>query len=67
MSTIQLSGSKLYRSLWVRIGKEQYEMEGRFGFPKDALTEPQRKIIDALAHGGYIEISDDGVVTPVED
>jgi hypothetical protein len=67
MSVIQVRGHKLYRSLWVRVNGEEYEVEGQFAFPSSALTEAQTKILDALLDEmGGINIADDGTITPVE-
>lgn len=65
MAKIRVRGHKLYRDLWVRVGKEEYEMEGRFGFPAAELTPAQTKILGALLDEmGGIDIADDGTVTP---
>jgi len=65
MATIRIRGHKLYRDLWVRVGKEEYEMEGKFGFPQSDLTEAQLKILNALLDEmGGINLADDGTVTP---
>jgi hypothetical protein len=62
---IRIRGHKLYRDLWVRVGKKEYEMEGRFAFPEKKLTEAQLKILNALLDEmGGIDIADDGTVTP---
>lgn len=63
MPAITISGSKLYRSLWVTIGHEQYEMEGRFAPPAGSMTEPQLAVVRALAFGAGIKVAEDGTIT----
>lgn len=68
MTTIVLSGSKLYRDLWVTVldaEKQQYEIEGSFGIAKGKLSPTQIAIVKALAYGDGVQITEDGKLSIV--